>query len=74
MTGTNLLLLILFIATVVCSLAPLSITFWHWHKELDQVRRWRTKINDPRKSLLASLWRKPAASNPTGAYQPLSAR
>ena len=45
MAGTvvNLLLLgFLFLAAVVCIVAPLGalgVMFWHWHKELDQIGR-----------------------------------
>jgi len=45
MAGTvvNLLLLgLLFLAAVVCIVAPLGalgVMFWHWHKELDQIGR-----------------------------------
>ena len=45
MSGTvaNLLLLgLLFVAVVVCIVAPLGalgVMFWHWRKELDQLTR-----------------------------------
>ena len=65
MTGTaiNLFLVALtFLAVVVGIAVPLGalgFMFWHWHKELDQVRGWRKKISDPRKSLSAPLRRMP---------------